>query len=139
MQKEIEFLRGELSLKNQIIQNITKFFQKPLLRDEQVFSHTENTNIFKKNEKNREDPIIDREKLSQKGDKNNNTNVIDRKNVFIVGDSLLNGINENGMKKLNHNVKVRNHPGATTEDIIDHIKPILRKKNRFIDCSERNK
>ena len=32
------------------------------------------------------------------------------------------------MKKLNHNVKVRNHPGATTEDIIDHIKPILRKK-----------
>lgn len=138
MQKEIEFLRGELSLKNQIIQNITKFSQKPLLRDEQVFSHTENTNIFKKNEKNREDPIIDREKLSQKGDKNNktpdnknknnNTNVIDRKNVFIVGDSLLNGINENGMKKLNHNVKVRNHPGATTEDIIDHIKPILRKK-----------
>lgn len=138
MQKEIEFLRGELSLKNQIIQNIAKFSQKPLLHDEQVFSHTENTNIFKKNEKNREDPIIDREKLSQKGDKNNktpdnknknnNTNVIDRKNVFIVGDSLLNGINENGMKKLNHNVKVRNHPGATTEDIIDHIKPILRKK-----------
>ena len=136
MQKEIEFLRGELSLKNQIIQNIAKFSQKPLLHDEQVFSHTENTNIFKKNEKNRENPIIDREKLSQKGDKNNktpdnknnNTNVIDRKNVFIVGDSLLNGINENGMKKLNHNVKVRNHPGATTEDIIDHIKPILRKK-----------
>ena len=45
MQKEIEFLRGELSLKNQIIQNITKFSQKPLLRDEQVFSHMENTNI----------------------------------------------------------------------------------------------
>lgn len=40
----------------------------------------------------------------------------------------MNGINENGMKKLNHNVKVRNHPRATTEDIIDHIKPILRKK-----------
>ena len=140
MQKEIEFLRGELSLKNQIIQNIAKFSQKPLLHDEQVFSHTENTNIFKKNEKNREDPIIDREKLSQKGDKNNktpdnknnNTNVIDRKNVFIVGDSLLNGINENGMKKLNHNVKVRNHPGATTEDIIDHIKPILRKKTDLL-------
>ena len=142
MQKEIEFLRGELSLKNQIIQNIAKFSQKPLLHDEQVFSHTENTNIFKKNEKNREDPIIDREKLSQKGDKNNktpdnknknnNTNVIDRKNVFIVGDSLLNGINENGMKKLNHNVKVRNHPGATTEDIIDHIKPIVRKKTDLL-------
>lgn len=48
MQKEIEFLRGELSLKNQIIQNMTKSCQKPLLRDEQVFSHTENTNVFKK-------------------------------------------------------------------------------------------
>lgn len=48
MQKEIEFLRGELSFKNQIIQNMTKSCQKSLLRDEQVFSHTENTNVFKK-------------------------------------------------------------------------------------------
>ena len=37
MQKEIEFLRGELTLKNQILQNL---FQKPMMHDEQVFSHT---------------------------------------------------------------------------------------------------
>ena len=86
-------MRGELSLKNQIIQNITKFSQKPLLRDEQVFSHTPDN-------------------------KNNNTNVIDRKNVFIVGDSLLNGSNENGMKKLNHNVKAVSYTHLTLPTIL---------------------
>ena len=49
------------------------------------------------------------------------------KNVFIIGDSILNGLNENGLKK-RHNVKVRAHSGATSTDISDHIKPIIRRK-----------
>ena len=55
----------------------------------------------------------------------------ERKTVYIVGDSILNGIQENGLKKT-HNVKVRAHPGATTEDLVDHLNPILRKKTDLI-------
>ena len=49
-----------------------------------------------------------------------------RKNVFIIGDSMIKGLAERGISK-DHNVKVRPQPGRTTEEIEDHIKPILRK------------
>ena len=50
-----------------------------------------------------------------------------RKNITIIGDSILNGLEEAGMQK-DHNVKVRAHSGATTRDIIDDIKPVVRKR-----------
>ena len=54
-----------------------------------------------------------------------------RKRVFIIGDSILNGISEYGLNK-NHDVKVRPHSGATSQDIKDHIKPIIRRKPDLI-------
>ena len=50
-----------------------------------------------------------------------------RKGVIVIGDSLLNGIDDRGLCK-HHNVKVRPHPGATTRDIADHVKPVARRK-----------
>ena len=66
-----------------------------------------------------------------------------KRNVCIIGDSIVNGINPNGFKKDSStkriginpngfnkvfNVKVRPHGGATSEDMIDYIKPTIRKK-----------
>ena len=48
--------------------------------------------------------------------------------VYIVGDSMLNGLDERKMKKGNGNVKVRAHPGATVTDMLDYLKPISRKQ-----------
>ena len=50
-----------------------------------------------------------------------------RKTFFLTGDSLLNGISENGLQS-KHNVNSRPHSGASSEDIVDFIKPYLRKK-----------
>ena len=50
-----------------------------------------------------------------------------KKLVYLVGDSLLHGIHERGLTR-KHNVKVKAHGGATTRDIIDHIKPVLRRQ-----------
>ncbi|MCP4485599.1 MAG: hypothetical protein GY823_13750 [Flavobacteriaceae bacterium] len=50
-----------------------------------------------------------------------------RKRITIVGDSMLNGIVEEGMQK-DHNVQVKRHPGATSRDIVDYVKPVIRKK-----------
>ena len=49
-----------------------------------------------------------------------------KKLVYLVGDSLLNGIHERGLTK-KHNVKVKAHSGATTRDMINHVKPVLRR------------
>ena len=42
-------------------------------------------------------------------------------------DSMLNGVNEKGSSK-SHNVKVKNYPGATSEDILDKIDNLLKVK-----------
>ena len=49
------------------------------------------------------------------------------KKVFIVGDSMIKNITGTGISRSN-TVKMRPHPGATTVDICDYIKPELRHK-----------
>ena len=48
---------------------------------------------------------------------NDNIGKCDRKKVIILGDSLLNGINEKSLSK-SHNVKIVNKPGATSEGFV---------------------
>ena len=51
----------------------------------------------------------------------------DKQTVTIIGDSILNGLKERGLSG-KHHVRVRAHPGATSLDLTDHIKPIARRK-----------
>ena len=39
---------------------------------------------------------------------------------------MLNGITEHGLDK-QHRMEVKAHPGATSQDILDHIKPTVRR------------
>ena len=67
--------------------------------------------------------------ITYETNENNGDSTIVKKRITIIGDSLLNNIAEKGLQKnKNQRVKVRCHPGATTTDIIDHIKPEIRKK-----------
>lgn len=50
-----------------------------------------------------------------------------KKQVYIIGDSMLNNIDEKNMRQ-HHFVRVRNHPGATSEDLVHHVRPHLRKQ-----------
>ena len=51
-----------------------------------------------------------------------------KSHIEIIGDSMLNGVHERGMNKdENIKVKIRKYPGASSIDILDHIKPSLRK------------
>ena len=51
----------------------------------------------------------------------------DQKKVFMVGDSTIKNITGTGISRENV-IKMRPHPGATTIDICDYIKPELRQK-----------
>ena len=44
---------------------------------------------------------------------------------------MIKGLAEKGISK-NHNMKVSPHPGCTTNDIKDHVKPIFRKDSDAI-------
>ena len=49
------------------------------------------------------------------------------KKVFIIGGLMIKNITGTGISRTN-TVKMRPHPGATTVDICDYIKPELRHK-----------
>ena len=51
----------------------------------------------------------------------------DQKKVFIIGNSMIKNITGTGISRENI-IKMRPHPGATTIDICDYIKPELRQK-----------
>ena len=55
----------------------------------------------------------------------------DQKKVFIVGDSMIKNITGTGISWEN-TIKMRPHPGATTIDIRDYIKPELRQKHDVV-------
>ena len=48
--------------------------------------------------------------------------------VAIIGDSILNGIDQHGLLNESFKVRFKNHLGTTTEDICDHLKPEIQKK-----------
>ena len=44
-----------------------------------------------------------------------------------LGDSMLNGVQEKGLN-LDFSIKVQNFPGASSTDMLDHIRPSLKKE-----------
>ena len=54
-----------------------------------------------------------------------------RKRVIVLGDSIINGIEEKCLSK-KHNVRLQKCPGDSTEDLLDHVKPVARKKPDLI-------
>ncbi|XP_057290263.1 rho GTPase-activating protein gacU-like [Hydractinia symbiolongicarpus] len=63
--------------------------------------------------------------------KTTNNNINNKKHVIIIGDSMVKEINPRGISRY-HKVDVRSHSAATTSDLIDHIKPYVRKKPDII-------
>ena len=63
--------------------------------------------------------------------KSNPKSVPTKNSVIIVGDSMIKHLTGPGISKKNH-IKIKTNPGATTEDIIDYIKPSIRKKPDFL-------
>ena len=57
--------------------------------------------------------------------------------IVVNGDPMLNGVNKKGLSKL-HNVKVKNYPGATSEDILDNLGNLLNIKPVLVHVGTNN-
>ena len=51
-----------------------------------------------------------------------------RNTIVIAGDSIINGVFEDRLRRKNHVVKVLNFPDANVEDIRHNVIPLIRKK-----------
>ena len=55
-----------------------------------------------------------------------------RDQVIICGDSLLNNIEGKGLSSKSLKASVKNFPGATSEDMIDFVKALLKKRPKYL-------
>ena len=97
---------------NQRVQNgidNTRFISKVSISDIQPDKKSTNSNI--KNSNNKKNKKIKKAK----------------RKIVVIGDSMLNGVNEKGLSK-SHSVQVKSYPGATSEDILDKKGGILKLK-----------
>ena len=52
------------------------------------------------------------------------------RHIFITGDSIVKHITNPRISK-NDQVQIKTHPGITTDNIIDYIKPTIRQKSEI--------
>ena len=57
-----------------------------------------------------------------------NSNRDSKTKIMVVGNSLVKHLRREELSSKKNNVKVITHPGSTTDDMIDYIKPIARRK-----------
>ena len=67
---------------------------------------------------------------SQNKDKNEVRETL-KKDIIIIHDSMIEYMNGWGISR-SSSVKIRSHPGATTEDIIDYIRPAAQKTPKMM-------
>ena len=71
---------------------------------------------------------------ASKGKNDENNNIINDENLWpertlcIMGDSIINGLDEQSFERNGIKVKVRCFPGASISDVHDYCRPIIKKK-----------
>ena len=51
--------------------------------------------------------------------------------MIVIGDSMIKYLRRENLSSKNYEVKIAAHPGSTTEDLIDYVKPVVRKKKQI--------
>ena len=95
------------------------------LLNQKVQNEIDNTTFISK--VSNSDIQRDKKPTNSNNKNSNNEEKQEKKKIVVTGDSMLNGVNEKGLSK-SHNVKVKNYPGATSEDILDKIDDLLKVK-----------
>ena len=73
--------------------------------------------------------------LKKNTSKRTNSKVVQKQSLVILGDSIINYQNKVRHSNKNKIVRVRSFPEATTENILDHCKPIARKSLISLCCT----
>ena len=78
-------------------------------------------------------------KSPSKDNTSSSQDLYSRNTIVIAGDSTINGVFEDRLRKKNHVVKIRNFPGANVEDMRHILMPLIRMKpSHFIICAGTN-
>ena len=109
---------------NEIYQKSSENKEKKLKnKNKNRDSNSNNTSISARKQNDKRSQIGDQDKVRD--------NKTLKKDFVIIGDSMIKYINTQEISR-SSSVKIRSHPGATTEDLIDYVRPTARKKTKMM-------
>ena len=116
--------KGKISKKNDSSSKISDTNQKQVNLGNSRQKHTERGVHCKQSANAQPSCIVENRPESNTLTRGNYNS---KKRIFLIGDSIINGIQEEGLSS-KHNTRIRRCPCDTTKDLVDHIKPIARKR-----------
>ena len=139
LQQENNFLKTEINQKQKTINKLLDLnwlqskgqckvnddnkTDKKKVKMPQLHNGNPSVNVYDVNKKlshNSRKPENDNIKIKSSGD--------GKTKIMVVGDSLVKYLRQEELSSKKNNFKVITHPGSTTEDMFDYIKPIARRK-----------
>ena len=132
LQRENAFIKTELNNKQNIIEKLLNINSNQSSLNSSKIDVNKNDRVNEKNLKGNP--------LKYIKDKNSNGNPINngkpdsykrnppKTKVTVTGDSMIKYLKRDNLSSKNNDVKVDAHPGSTTLDMLDYIKPIVRRK-----------
>ena len=136
LQRENAFIKTELNNKQNIIEKLLNINSNQSSLNSSKIDVNKNDRVNEKNLKGNP--------LKYIKDKNSNGNPINngkpdsyKKNppktkVTVTGDSVIKYLRRDNLSSKNNDVKINAHPGSTTLDMLDYIKPIVRRKSHVL-------
>ena len=152
LESENSFLKSDINIKQKMIDSILELNSHLLNHQCCWVPENANNEIYQKRIENKEKKLKKSPgKNKNRGSNRNNMNVTARKqndqhsqnkdknevretlkkDIIIIHDSMIEYMNGWGISR-SSSVKIRSHPGATTEDIIDYIRPTAQKTPKMM-------
>ena len=84
--------------------------------------------MFENSSKNKGNTSENVKHQNRSGKPNVDLNEIHQKKATVIGDSMIKFLRRENLLSKNYELKITAHSGSTTEDLIDYVKPVVRKR-----------
>ena len=133
LQEQNSFIKSELHQKQIIIEKLLDINKNQMKNN--CRSNGINQSDKTQDEKSSSNKVV-RHSSKEKGNPNNeyirntrnDSNNNTRKKITVTGDSMVKLLRSDEMSSVNNAVNVMKHPGSTTDDMVDYVRPVTRKK-----------
>ena len=137
LQRENTFIKTELNNKQHIIEKLLNSnSNQSNVNDINITDNAhvnKNHSVFENSSKNKVSPSenVIHQNRSEKPNVDFNKRNSPKKKATGIGDSVIKYLRRENLSSKNYEVKIAAHPGSTTEDLIDYVKPVVRKKKQI--------
>ena len=94
---------------------------------------SKNHSVFENSSKNKGNPSENVKHQNRRAKPNVNLNKRNspKKKATVIGDSMIKYLRRENLSSKNYEFKTAAHPGSATKDLIDYVKPVVRRKKQI--------